>query len=197
MPFQEWRPRAPSRQAERQQLRADPLADSLLYLAAHHGRALSREALLAGLPITDGQLTVALYRARREPRRARNRSRQAQARRHPCAGAAGRAHHARRQHAHPARGRSRPRQSATVVDPSEPNARAVGARIGCQRLSRLCLPGPADRRGRRSARRRRRRRAARALVLVGRQALLAELQPRRRSRRCWSTCWRWHRRSSS
>jgi ATP-binding cassette, subfamily C, bacterial LapB len=39
----------------------DPLADSLLFLAMHHGRALSHEALLAGLPITDGRLTVALY----------------------------------------------------------------------------------------------------------------------------------------
>jgi ATP-binding cassette subfamily C protein LapB len=41
--------------------RTDPLADSLLFLAAHHGRALSREALLAGLPITDAKLTVGLY----------------------------------------------------------------------------------------------------------------------------------------
>jgi ATP-binding cassette subfamily C protein LapB len=40
---------------------SDPLADSLLYLAAHHGRALTRQALLAGLPITDGRLTVMLY----------------------------------------------------------------------------------------------------------------------------------------
>src|SRR4029453_15658816 len=39
----------------------DPLSDSLLYLAAHHGRAVSREALLGGLPIVDGRLTVALY----------------------------------------------------------------------------------------------------------------------------------------
>ena len=39
----------------------DPLTDALLYLAAHHGRALSREALLSGLPIMDGQLTVALF----------------------------------------------------------------------------------------------------------------------------------------
>jgi ATP-binding cassette, subfamily C, bacterial LapB len=37
------------------------LADSILYLAAHHGCALSREALLAGLPITDGTLSLALY----------------------------------------------------------------------------------------------------------------------------------------
>jgi ATP-binding cassette subfamily C protein LapB len=38
----------------------DPLSDALLYLAAHHGRALSRNALLSGLPITDGRLTVPL-----------------------------------------------------------------------------------------------------------------------------------------
>lgn len=40
---------------------SDPLADSILYLAAHHGRALTRAALLSGLPITDGKLSVALY----------------------------------------------------------------------------------------------------------------------------------------
>jgi ATP-binding cassette subfamily C protein LapB len=39
----------------------DPLTDSLLYLAAHHGRALTRDALLAGLPIVDGRLTAQLY----------------------------------------------------------------------------------------------------------------------------------------
>ena len=39
----------------------DPLSDSLTYLAAHHGRAVSREALLGGLPIVDGRLSVALY----------------------------------------------------------------------------------------------------------------------------------------
>ena len=39
----------------------DPLTDALLYLAAHHGRALSRDALLTGLPITDGKLPVALF----------------------------------------------------------------------------------------------------------------------------------------
>jgi ATP-binding cassette, subfamily C, bacterial LapB len=40
---------------------SDPLADALLFLAAHHGRTLSRDALLAGLPILDGRLTVALF----------------------------------------------------------------------------------------------------------------------------------------
>jgi ATP-binding cassette, subfamily C, bacterial LapB len=39
----------------------DPLTASLTYLAAYHGRAVSREALLGGLPILDGRLTVALY----------------------------------------------------------------------------------------------------------------------------------------
>src|SRR5262249_6261673 len=39
----------------------DPLSDALLYLASYHGRALSREALLTGLPITDGKLTVRLF----------------------------------------------------------------------------------------------------------------------------------------
>ena len=42
-------------------LRDDPLSASLTYLAAHHGRAVSREALLGGLPILDGRLSVALY----------------------------------------------------------------------------------------------------------------------------------------
>lgn len=42
-------------------LQQDPLAASLTYLAAHHGRAVSREALLGGLPIVDGRLSVALY----------------------------------------------------------------------------------------------------------------------------------------
>ena len=45
--------------------RSDPLAASLTYLAAHHGRAVSREALLGGLPILDGQLSVAAVRPRR------------------------------------------------------------------------------------------------------------------------------------
>ena len=39
----------------------DTLTDALLYLAAHHGRAISRSALLSGLPIEDGRLTVALF----------------------------------------------------------------------------------------------------------------------------------------
>lgn len=39
----------------------DPLADALLFLAAHHGRAISRDALLAGLPILDGRLPAPLF----------------------------------------------------------------------------------------------------------------------------------------
>jgi ATP-binding cassette subfamily C protein LapB len=40
---------------------SDHLSDALIFLAAHHGRALSREALVAGLPIVDGRLSVALF----------------------------------------------------------------------------------------------------------------------------------------
>src|ERR1700692_1157768 len=39
----------------------DPLSDALIFLAAHHGRALSRDALIAGLPILDGRLSVSLF----------------------------------------------------------------------------------------------------------------------------------------
>ena len=39
----------------------DPLADALLFLAAHHGRAMSREALMAGLPVLDGKLPPPLF----------------------------------------------------------------------------------------------------------------------------------------
>jgi len=39
----------------------DPLADALVYLAARHGRALSREALVAGLPVADGKLNIKLF----------------------------------------------------------------------------------------------------------------------------------------
>jgi ATP-binding cassette subfamily C protein LapB len=39
----------------------DPLTDALVFLAAHHGRAISRDALLANLPILDGRLTPALF----------------------------------------------------------------------------------------------------------------------------------------
>jgi ATP-binding cassette, subfamily C, bacterial LapB len=58
---------APAQEAEPQRLQrptpretSDSLADALLFLAAYHGRALSREALLAGLPILDDRLSVAL-----------------------------------------------------------------------------------------------------------------------------------------
>ena len=40
---------------------ADPLADALLYLSAHHGRAVSHEALIAGLPLPDARLTVGIF----------------------------------------------------------------------------------------------------------------------------------------
>jgi ATP-binding cassette, subfamily C, bacterial LapB len=40
---------------------SDPLADALLYLAAHHGRSLSRDALVSGLPILNGKLSVSLF----------------------------------------------------------------------------------------------------------------------------------------
>lgn len=39
----------------------DPLADALLFLAAFHGRALSRDALLSGLPIEDDRLSPQLF----------------------------------------------------------------------------------------------------------------------------------------
>ncbi|HET7806809.1 MAG TPA: type I secretion system permease/ATPase [Pseudolabrys sp.] len=40
---------------------SDPLADALLFLAAHHGRAISREVLMAGLPVLDGRLPPPLF----------------------------------------------------------------------------------------------------------------------------------------
>ncbi len=39
----------------------DPLADALLYLSAHHGRAITNEALIAGLPLPDGKLNVGIF----------------------------------------------------------------------------------------------------------------------------------------
>lgn len=38
----------------------DPLASALIYLAGFHGRTISREALIAGLPIVNGRLTATL-----------------------------------------------------------------------------------------------------------------------------------------
>jgi ATP-binding cassette subfamily C protein LapB len=40
---------------------ADPLAEALLYLSAHHGRAITHEALIAGLPLPDGKLNVGIF----------------------------------------------------------------------------------------------------------------------------------------
>lgn len=42
-------------------LSSDPLADALLFLAAHHGRPISRDVLLAGLPILEGRLPPPLF----------------------------------------------------------------------------------------------------------------------------------------
>jgi ATP-binding cassette subfamily C protein LapB len=53
-------PIEPTEPAQTEQRTVDPLADALVYLAARHGRALSRDALLAGLPVTDGRLTIKL-----------------------------------------------------------------------------------------------------------------------------------------
>ena len=41
--------------------RRDPLVDSLIFLSAFHGRVISREALLSGLPIEKGALSPMLY----------------------------------------------------------------------------------------------------------------------------------------
>lgn len=41
--------------------RKDPLTDSLIFLSAYHGRVMSREAMLAGLPIEHGVLSPLLY----------------------------------------------------------------------------------------------------------------------------------------
>lgn len=38
----------------------DLLVESLLFLASHHGRSVSRDALLAGLPLVNGRLTASL-----------------------------------------------------------------------------------------------------------------------------------------
>jgi ATP-binding cassette, subfamily C, bacterial LapB len=39
----------------------DSLCDALLFLAAFHGRAMTREALLFGLPIEDNRLSIPLF----------------------------------------------------------------------------------------------------------------------------------------
>jgi ATP-binding cassette subfamily C protein LapB len=51
----------PAASAPWDQPMSDPLSDALLYLSAHHGRAISREALIAGLPLTDAKLNAALF----------------------------------------------------------------------------------------------------------------------------------------
>lgn len=40
---------------------SDPFTDALLFMAAFHGRAITRDALLSGLPIVDNHLTVNLF----------------------------------------------------------------------------------------------------------------------------------------
>lgn len=39
----------------------DPFTDALIFLSAYHGRAISREAVLANLPILDGRLSPTLF----------------------------------------------------------------------------------------------------------------------------------------
>lgn len=39
----------------------DPLSDALIHLAAFHGRTISKEALIAGLPILSGKLSASLF----------------------------------------------------------------------------------------------------------------------------------------
>ncbi len=85
---------------ERIEHERDPLADALIYLAAHHGRAISREALIAGLPIIDGRLSCVTCRARRTACRARNPARQACTCGHSRAGPAGSAGDERRRPAY-------------------------------------------------------------------------------------------------
>jgi ATP-binding cassette subfamily C protein LapB len=53
--------RRPEGTRETPRVAGDPLSDALIFLAAHHGRALSRDALIAGLPILDGRLSVSLF----------------------------------------------------------------------------------------------------------------------------------------
>ncbi len=40
---------------------SDQLSDALLYIAAFHGRAITREALLSGLPLEQDRLSIALF----------------------------------------------------------------------------------------------------------------------------------------
>jgi ATP-binding cassette, subfamily C, bacterial LapB len=55
------RPRAKAAAPKTDSPASDPLADALLFLAAHHGRAISREALMAGLPVLDNKLPPPLF----------------------------------------------------------------------------------------------------------------------------------------
>ena len=156
----------------------DPLAASLTYLAGYHGRAVSREALLGGLPILNGRLSVALYD--RAARRAGlgNRSHQAGAARYPCAGAPCRPDHEERHGAHSARHRPGQNKSAKVLDPA--GQAGHGRRFGRSRAIAAQYTGYAflvrAAAGSRCAHGRRRRPSAKSLVLVGRQGALAQLR---------------------
>ena len=146
----------------------DPLADALLFLAAHHGRAISREALLAGLPILDGDLPPPLFeraatKAGLEAKALRRRLseipalvlpavlRCAMAR--PCAPAGDRPRH------QDCDGR--------VTDPElEYRSPVTRPQRALRRISRLCIFCPPNR-SRRCARCRRRVRCRAPTVLVG------------------------------
>ena len=107
----------------------DPLADALLYLAAHHGRALSRQALLTGLPIPDGKLQPAFLSARPNAPGLRSKWSSGSCR-HPGAGVAGRACHARRHNPHFACRVDTDPAQAKVIDPSAPDPYRAGAGQG-------------------------------------------------------------------
>ena len=174
----------------------DPLSDALIYLAAHHGRALSRNALLAGLPITDGRLTVPLLtRAASAPalRSSRSSARWPIFRRWCCrpmlimrdgstlillqidqtthTAARSIQPRARRERSQPLGGAREPTISATHSS-------------SAPRRSPIRAPSPPA--------------ICRASTGSGRSsaAFWRELRPRRASRRCSSTCWRWRRRCS-
>ena len=156
--------------------RSDPLAASLTYLAAHHGRAVSREALLGGLPILDGRLSVALY-----DRAARRAGLETEAIKRDIADIPAMVLPAvlimNNGAALILLGIDTKSQSVKVLDPTSGPAapadrRAQGARRG---LYRLRFSGQGRRRSR-CARSRRGRSSAKPLVLVGRQGALAQLR---------------------
>ena len=163
--------------------RSDPLAASLTYLAAHHGRAVSREALLGGLPILDGRLSVALYD--RAARRAGLRPSPSSA---PLLDIPALVL--------PAVLIMKDGTALILfgIDTNEPKRQGSRSHVGTRAhresraidalgrgLYRLRLSRQGRRRSR-CARSRRRRSSAKSLVLVGRQAALAQLRPHRACR---------------